>query len=380
MHIVQILPALNEGGVERGTVELNRELVKLGHTSTVISSGGKLVGQIGADGGEHKNLDVKSKNPLTALSRVAKLRELLTELNPSIVHYRSRVPGWLFVMANKPLKLPFVSTVHGFNSVSFYSRVMTFGQRVICPGCEVVDYIKKHYKVPNEKIRLVFRGIDPQLFDHHRLDMNFMAEFEERYSLRDAFVVLGVGRVTQLKGYDVLIRAVAAAKDKIPDIKCVIVGGVESSRVGYAESLRHLVKELDVEDQVAFAGGQKRIAEIYTCGDVITSNNERKPETFGRTMAEALSMGCPVIATRFGGALDIVKEGENGYLYTPGDHKELAQLLIKSYSAKFTGLREDALARFGLDQMVSKTLSVYEEVLAEAMIRSQRERRTSNQR
>jgi len=363
MHIVQILPALNEGGVERGTVELNREFVRRGHRSTVISSGGKLADLIDSHGGEHIILNVKSKNPLSALSRAAELKKVLADLNPSIVHYRSRVPGWLFVMANKGLNLPFVSTVHGFNSVSPYSKVMTFGERVICPGSGVVDYIKKYYKVPDDKIRLVHRGIDPQLFDHHHLDMNFIAEFEDRYSLRDSFVVLGVGRVTQLKGYDVLIRAVAKAKEKIPNIKCIIVGGVESTRIGYAESLRHLVKELDVEDQVIFTGGQKRIAEIYTCADVLTSNNERKPEAFGRTMAEALAMDCPVIASRFGGALDIVKDGENGYLYTPGDYEELAELLVKSTEAKFNGLREDALTRFGLDQMVDKTLAVYDEVL-----------------
>jgi glycosyltransferase involved in cell wall biosynthesis len=318
MHIVQILPALNEGGVERGTVELSRELVKLGHTSTVISSGGKLVGQIDADGGEHIELDVKSKNPLSAFMRALALRNLLHELNPAIVHYRSRVPGWLFIMANRTLKLPFVSTVHGFNSVSPYSRVMTFGARVICPGSAVVEYIRKHYSVSPSKIRLIYRGIDPGLFDSQKLDMNFIDEFEERYGLCNAFVVMGVGRVTQLKGYDVLIRAVAKAKASVPNIKCVIVGGVDSSRIGYAQSLKALVKELGVEDQVAFAGGQSKIAEIYRCADVLTSNNSIKPESFGRTMAEALAMDCPVIATCFGGALDIVKEGENGHFYNPG--------------------------------------------------------------
>lgn len=366
MHIVQILPALNEGGVERGTVELNREFVRRGHRSTVISAGGKLAEKIAACGGEHIPLEMKSKNPLTAVSRAAKLRDLLNELQPSIVHYRSRVPGWLFILANRTLKLPFVSTVHGFNSVSLYSRVMTFGGRVICPGSGVVEYIRKNYKVPDKKIRLIPRGIDPDLFDHHKLDMNFIAEFEERYGLRDAFVVLAVGRVTQLKGYDVLIRAVAKAKEKLLNIKCVIVGGVDSSRAGYAESLRKLIRELGVEDQVAFAGGQTRIAEIYACADVLTSSNESKPEAFGRTMAEALAMDCPVIASRFGGALDIVRDGQNGFLYAPGDSDKLAELLLKIPVTKFICLREDALARFGLDQMVDKTLAVYEEVLADA--------------
>ena len=53
MHIVQLLPELNQGGVERGTVELNRELVKRGHQSSVISLGGKQVNSIVQDGGNH---------------------------------------------------------------------------------------------------------------------------------------------------------------------------------------------------------------------------------------------------------------------------------------------------------------------------------------
>jgi len=361
MHVVQILPALNEGGVERGTVELSRELVERGHRSTVISSGGKLAGQIVTDGGEHITLDVKSKNPLSALLRVSKLRAILRELNPAVVHYRSRVPGWLFIMANKTLKLPFVSTVHGFNSVNAYSRVMTFGERVICPGSGVVEYIRKHYAVPEDKIRLIYRGIDPAQFDPQKMDLNFINTFEERYVLRDAYVVLGVGRITQLKGYDILIRAVAKARAQVPNIKCVIVGSVDPSRTACADSLKKLAKKLRIEDQVIFAGGQSKIAEIYALGSVLTSNNSVKPEAFGRSMAEALAMNTPVVASRFGGALDIVRNGENGRLYEPGNVEELAEILVELSKKKYNGVREDALQRFGLQQMVEKTLAVYDE-------------------
>ena len=79
MKIVQILPELNEGGVERGTVELSRELVKLGHESIVISAGGKLEEQVVKDGGRHVTLDVCSKNPFTAPFRMNKLRKILEE-------------------------------------------------------------------------------------------------------------------------------------------------------------------------------------------------------------------------------------------------------------------------------------------------------------
>ena len=363
MHILQILPALEEGGVERGTVELNREFVKRGLVSTVISSGGRLAEAIERDGGRHLTLDVRSKNPLTVPPRVLALRRALRQLRPDLVHFRSRVPGWLFVLANRTLRLPFVSTVHGFNSVNAYSRIMTAGQRVICPSTSVVDFIREHYGTPPAKIRLVPRGIDPQLFDPTRLDAAFMSDFRSRHGLEGRFVVLGVGRLTPLKGYDALIRATALARQKLPSIKTVIVGGAEAARAGHAQQLLQLVASLGLQDHVSFAGSQSKVAEIYACGHVLVSGNRAKPEAFGRSMAEALAMGCPVIATRFGGSLDIVREGFNGWLVEPGDEAQLADRLIQASQKTFTGLREDALARFSLDQMVSKTLAVYAEVL-----------------
>ena len=132
MRIVQVIPELNEGGVERGVVELNREFVKKGIESFVISAGGKLENQINLDGGNHIKFDVCSKNIFTAFSRVNALKKILKEINPDIIHVRSRVPAWLVYFANKKLNIKVVSTVHGFNSVGFYSSIMQKSDAVIC--------------------------------------------------------------------------------------------------------------------------------------------------------------------------------------------------------------------------------------------------------
>jgi glycosyltransferase involved in cell wall biosynthesis len=364
LHIVQILPALDEGGVERGTVELNRELVVRGYKSTVISSGGRLAPSSEAAGGTHIERPVKSKNPFTAFSRAADLCGLLARIKPDVVHFRSRVPGWLCILANRKLRLPLVSTVHGFNSVSPYSKVMTMGDLVICPSTPVVAYIQQHYRTPSEKIRLIFRGIDPNAFDPAKVDAAFIRDFRARFGLEGRRVVLGVGRITPLKGYDALIRATAIAAARDPSIKTVIVGSAEAAREDCAASLRALVAELKMEEHVVFAGNQKKMAEIYTVGDVLVSGNHSKPESFGRTMAEALAMDRPVIATRFGGALDIVRPGLDGWLVEPGNVEELAGRILESRTARFGALRQDALARFSLDQMVTKTIAVYHEVTA----------------
>ncbi len=364
MHILQMLPALDEGGVERGTVELNREFIRRGHISSVVSCGGRLVAQVEREGGRHVTLDVKSKNPLTALPRAAALSRVITKLHPDLIHFRSRVPGWLVHVANRTVKIPVVSTVHGFNSVGAYSRIMTTGERVICPSTAVSTYIQEHYGTPSEKIRLIPRGIDPQRFDRSRADVRFMADFRQQFGLSKRFVVLGVGRLTHLKGFDVLINATAAVRKQLPNIKTVIVGGAEPARAEYAKKLQEQVRQLGLEQQVVFTGSQSQMAEIYACGNVLVSGNQSKPEAFGRSMVEALAIGCPVIASRFGGALDIVREGVNGWLFEPGNVTQLAECLVQASQNTLTGLSEDAQERFSLEQMVDKTLAVYEEVLA----------------
>ena len=368
-HIVQILPALNEGGVERGTVEISRELVKRGYRSTVISSGGKLVDTLTRDGAEHISLDVKSKNLLTVPVRVSRLADTLNRIKPDLVHYRSRVPGWLFMFANRCLQIPFVSTVHGLNSVNRYSRIMTQGMRVICPSNAVVEYIRKHYDTPEEKIRLIHRGIDPEQFDPAKLDRAFISDFRQRYAPDTHFVVLGVGRITPVKGYDTLIHATALLRYNIPNIRTLIVGSAEASRTAHLEALKQTIAQLGLQDTVLFTGGQRNMAEIYSCGNVLVSSNTAKPEAFGRSMAEALAMNCPVIATASGGALDIVRDGMDGWLIPPNDDEILAHQLLKASRTTFRNLREDALARFSLQQMVDKTEAVYREILRPPSLR-----------
>jgi len=361
VRIVQLLPELNEGGVERGVVELSRELVIRGHESIVISAGGRLAGGIETDGGRHITLDMVGKNPLTALWRYRSLRRVLAGLEPDILHARSRVPAWLAVMANRSLGIPFVTTVHGFNSVSPYSRVMTYGDRVICVSGAIKEYIQINYRVPDEKITVIPRGVDLERFDPDRVDRRFMAEFSGRFGLEGRFVLTSVGRITQLKDYETFIRAIGLLKETIPDILGLIVGGVREDKKNYFASLQSLVASLGLEGQVIFTGSQAKVAEIYALSDVVVSSS-KKPESFGRAAAEALAMNVPVVATAHGGVLDIVLDGKTGHLFKPGDPDGLAQAVLACRNGRFSGLREFVAERFTLEQMVERTLEVYRTV------------------
>ena len=358
MKIVQLLPELNEGGVERGVVELNRELVKRGFESIVISAGGRLAEQINKDGGMHVSFDVVSKNPLSIPMRVFRLVRLLRRLRPDLLHARSRVPAWLVFLANKRLRIPMVTTVHGFNSVNAYSRVMTFGDTVICVSHAVKSYIQSHYQVPSDKVVVIPRGVDLDLFNLQHIDREFVHGFQRQFDLWDKFVVTSVGRVSQLKDYETFIRAIDIARKTCPNVCGLIVGGIRQDKQGYYQNLQRLVQDLGLEEQIHFTGSQEKVAEIYALSDLVVSSS-KKPESFGRAAAEALAMDVPVAATAHGGVTDIVISDKTGQLFNVGDSSRLAEIIVSLRTKEYTGLREWVITNFSLAQMVDKTVAVY---------------------
>ena len=365
MKTMQLVPAMEQGGVERGVVEVNRAIVAAGWENVVVSAGGRLAGQIERDGGRHVCLDVKSKNPFTYFSRSAKLRRLLEAERPDVVCAHSRVPAWLFVRANRKLGVKWITFAHGANSVSAYSKVMTFGDLTVTPSRYIADYLKLHYGIAESRIRVIPRAIDPGKFDTSSLDRAFTEAKRREWSLPGSFVVMGLGRITQLKGYDTLIRAVALLP---PRFKLVIVGEAEALRKDVEHSLRSLVSELGVSDRVVFAGNQSKVAECLSLADVVVSSNTQKPEAFGRSMAEALAMGKPVVAKAFGGALDVVRDGKDGVLVKADGkapvEREFADAIAKVAEMEFGDLRAGALERFDFDIMLEKSLAVYREITA----------------
>ena len=358
MKIMQLLPELNEGGVERGVVELNRGLVRRGFDSVVMSAGGKLAETIEKDGGRHIIFDLCSKNPLSAMTRVRRLRTILNSVQPDILHARSRVPAWLAVFANRKLQIPFVTTVHGYNSVNAYSRVMTYGDMVICVSTGIKGYIQQHYSIPESKVAVIHRGVDPELFNPAQLNVQWLESFQREYCLEDKYIVTSVGRITELKDYETFIHSIKCASETIPNICGLIVGGVRHDKQAYFDRLKKLVADIEAEELIVFAGSQSEMQSIYALSDVLVSCS-KKPESFGRTLIEAMAMNTPVIATRHGGALDIIEEGENGFLFEPGQVAELVEALQQQKKHVRDGLREYALSRFSLEQMVGKTINIY---------------------
>lgn len=373
MKTLQLVPAMEQGGVERGVVEMNRVIVRAGWRNVVVAAGGRLMEQIAADGGACVPCDVKSKNPLTYFSRARKLRKILEAERPDVVCAHSRVPAWLFLWANRTLGIPWISFAHGANSISRYSRVMTLGDLTVTPSRYVADYLKDAYGLAEERIRVIPRAIEAEKFDVAKLDRAFVEAKRAEWETQGRFVVMGVGRITQLKGYDVLIDAVAKLAADVPNAKLVLVGEAEEARKDVESALREQVASQGLAERVTFAGNQRKIAECLSLADVVVSSNVRKPEAFGRSMAEALAMGKPVVACGFGGALDIVEDGVNGALVPPPapdaprgrTADAFAAALKRVAQSDFGDLRTPALEKFSFSRMAESALSVYRELARE---------------
>lgn len=331
LTVLQLLPALESGGVERSTLEIADALVRAGHRALVVSAGGRLLPALEAAGGEHITMDVGRKSPLV-LRHVRTLRRLLMEQRVDIVHARSRLPAWIGWLAWRGLPAAsrprFVTTVHGLNSPSRYSAIMARGERVVCVSDTVRDYVLRHYpRTDPAVIRVIPRGIDPAQFPRHAApDRDARARVAAaRPSLAgDGPLLLLPGRGTRLKGHGDALALLAALRAGGRDARLWMPGAREAHRTDYIAELEADAARLGMADALAITAPTSAIVEAYAASDLVLQLS-RKPEAFGRTVIEALSVGRPVLGWAHGGVGELLRELQPQGAVTPFDGDALAQ-------------------------------------------------------
>jgi glycosyltransferase involved in cell wall biosynthesis len=300
MKIMQLLPELNSGGVERGTLEIARALIAAGHESIVVSNGGRLVAQLEAEGSQHLSLAIHKKS-LSSLWQIRPLRKLIQQHQPDIVHVRSRVPAWLTHFALKGIPLQqrphLISTVHGFYSTNRYSAIMTQAEKVIAVSDSVVKYITEHYQnCPPEHIVRIYRGISPQEFPHGYQPSALWINqtFKDFPQLENKFLVCLPGRITRLKGHETLIELMQQLQNQYPNLHAVVVGGADAKKQAYLEELESNIQSKGLREKITFVGHRSDIREWLAFSDVVLSlSNQGSPSERSEQHA-----GRPVRASR----------------------------------------------------------------------------------
>ena len=332
--ILQVVPEMATGGVERTTVEVASAIIEAGGRALVFSAGGRLVHELEAIGAEHIFGEANSKHPWTVfVSNPAKLAKLIVQEKVDIVHARSRAPAWSALLAARRTKTPFVTTYHGiYNAKSgikrWYNSVMARGDLVIANSGYTRDHILAEHKIAPDKIEVIYRGVDVDNFDPQAVSIKDQEALTGQWGIqlqspRPRAIL--PARLTAWKGQKVMLEALGILKRAGLEIECLMVGDPQG-RDAYRAELSHDIRRLGLDGHVHLVGHCSDMPAALSLADfAVTPSTE--PEAFGRTAAEAQAMGLPVIASDLGGARETVEDGVTGFLSPAGDGKALADCI-----------------------------------------------------
>jgi len=363
--ILQVLPDLNSGGVERGTLEVNKYLANNGHRSFVVSNGGKMVEELMRDKGEHFKLGVGEKN-LFVIFTIFKLINFIKINKIDIVHARSRLPAWICFLAinlikkdNRPI---FITTVHGPYTVNFYSSIMTKGEKVIVVSEMIREYVLKNYNVDRKRLVLNYRGVSDKIFPYKfKASQKWLRKWHKEFpQIKNKVILTLPGRITRWKGQDDFLIVLKGIIKKYPNVHGLIVGD-EIKNLKFTKELKELVIEHGLNQNISFVGNRKDIKEIMSISRVVFSLS-KEPEAFGRISLESLSLGIPVIAYSHGGVKEqLIKLLPKG-LIEVGKINDVINLAIR-WIAEPPKIKKNNF--FTLNKMLQNTLNVYEKVIKE---------------
>jgi glycosyltransferase involved in cell wall biosynthesis len=369
--VLQVLPALGAGGVERGTVEMAAAIAGAGWTALVASAGGPWQARVERAGARHVTLPLDTRNPVRVLANAARLAALIRAARVDIVHARSRAPAWSAWLAARRTGVRFVTTYHGAYGEDLplkrhYNAVMARGERVIAISRYIAELIGQRHAVRPDRIRVIPRGVDPAEYGPDAVSAERRAALRAAWRVPEgAPLILLPGRLAGWKGQGVLLAALPRLA-RGDAIAVLAGGGTGRARAALAAQ----AARLGIAERVRIAGEVADMPAAYALADAVV-NASTRPEAFGRVVIEAQAMARPVIATDHGGAVETVIHNETGWRVRPGDAAELAAALDRALAltpdqARALGAR--ARAWVGLSYttraMQDATLGVYREVLA----------------
>lgn len=400
MRILQILPSLNTGGVEQGTLDISEALRAQGHQSFVCSSGGKGVEVLKTQGATALSLGVQSKNPFQILKNIGKIVEIIDTYGIDLVHVRSRAPAWSAYYACQKARVPLVTTFHGTYTFQHavkkkYNAIMVRGDAVIAISQFIQDHIHEHYQgfmKPKAKQALIYRGVDLDVFNPlgicqetlHRAkvslslvnpklhwDLNAPVNPSVNPTMGPNMspnhrIVLLPARFARWKGHEVLIDAFTFLRD-LPVVGLLV--GPLCQKTSYVQELREKIVQKGLAHQMHLLEAPCPLPVLYDLAHVVV-HTSTDPEAFGRVIAEAQAMGKPVISNTLGAPKEILIPHETGWVVPPCHPQKLADKIRFALDLPPRALQDIAVKarermgqHFSKTRMCSQTLSLYEDLL-----------------
>lgn len=372
--VLQVLPSLVTGGVERSTIEMTEAVAAAGWRALVASGGGgPLVAAIERAGGRHIALPLDKRGPVGIWRNAGRLTRLIQGEDVDIVHARSRAPAWSAWLATRRTSARFITTYHGTYAEDLpfkrrYNAVMAKGEIVITASRFIAERVIARHGIAPSRVRVIPRGVDPAVFDPAAVAPERVRRLEAGWSLPpDAMVIALPGRLTGWKGQSVLLDAFAQLRRQ--DTICVLLGS-DQGRAGYIDRLRGQAERLGISDRLRLPGECDDMPAALVRSDVVV-HASTEPEAFGRVVIEAQAMARPVIAADLGGPVETVEDGVTGWRVPTGQPAALAAAIDRVLALPperrasiGAAARAAVLVRYTKRAMQDATLGVYRELLA----------------
>jgi len=323
-NLTQVVPSLNSGGVERGTVDVANYLADQQIHSSVISNGGIMESELNKKYVNHYKLPIDSKNPLFFFQLSRQIREYIFSQKINLVHVRSRAPAWVINMIkNKNFKT--IGTFHNvyggnFFLKKFYNKGLAKMDYIISISDFVKDEIVKKYNINPNNVETIFRGTDTNFFMNNIKEKELQRLLGKFNFVKNNKIIFYPARITEWKGQLQFLDVAKKIKNK--NILICFAGDIKNH--SFHNLLERKIKEMNLEATCKIIGNLSNyeLKAMYSICDIVLSLPQR-PEGFGRVVSEALSMKKMLLAFNYGGVKDQLKNLDNIYKITPLDYNGL---------------------------------------------------------
>ncbi len=286
--------------------------------------------------------------------------------NIALCHINTNIMlGFPAIIASRFAGIPCVCHIRETRRLIGRERVFArWVQKFILINSRAIEVYRRD--LPESKIAVVHDGVDLERFS----GSDPATSFRERFNIGRAPVIALVGRIVAGKGHKEFILAAKEVLVEQPDAKFLIIGDAKGADDQYFSEVKRLVVDENLQESIIFTGWIKDIREALIDLDILVQATTTFPEGFGLTIAEAMALGKPVIATDIPGPSDIVVDGQTGFLVSAGDVKAMAEkiLFLLNNPAMAKSMGEEGRKRvdelFDIKKQVRKIEDLYEEVLS----------------
>ena len=369
-NLVQIVPSLDSGGVERGTIDVANFLAEKKIKNFIITNGGKMISELNQEYTHVYLLPIKSKNFLSYPFIAKKINLFIMENNINLLHVRSRSSAWIInLLVNKNIKT--ISTFHNVYGGNFYlKKIYNKGLSYMDQIVAISDYVKntivEKYNINPNKISVINRGIDTNFFDNNT-DKTIKNELLSKINIdKSKKIILFPARLTRWKGQLEFLDVIKKMNTKIATV--LFVGDTKND--SYTKLIKEKITKENLEDSCKIIGNldAQEMKCLYEVADLSVSFPLR-PEGFGRTVSESLYSNTLVLAFNFGGVKNQLQDLSDLFkvdpLYYENLHNRIEELLNLDESVKKELLENTKSIiedNFSKKIMVSKYLALYESV------------------